>query len=84
MVVWDPAETQPPTGNGLLSVWDVESRSQRTLWMRPSLRDRWTQAVAQRREELTDRLARRNIRPFHMDGEFDGEAMSRYFLEATA
>jgi uncharacterized protein (DUF58 family) len=84
MVVWDPAETQPPTQNGLLSIWDVESRSQRTLWMRPSLRARWIEAIAQRRAELTERLARRNIRPFHMSGEFDSEAMSRYFLEATA
>ncbi len=45
MVVWDPAETQPPAENGLLSVWDVESRSQRTLWMRRSLRARWIEAV---------------------------------------
>jgi uncharacterized protein (DUF58 family) len=84
MVVWDPAEMQPPAQNGLLSVWDVESRSQRTLWMRPSLRARWVEAVTQRRAELTERLARRNIRPFHMSGDFDGEAMSRYFLEAAA
>lgn len=84
MVVWDPAETQPPAENGLLSVWDVESRSQRTLWMRPSLRARWIEAVEQRRMDLTERLARRNIRPFHMNGDFDGEAMSRYFLEAAA
>jgi hypothetical protein len=52
--------------------------------MRPSLRARWIEAVAQRRSELTERLARRNIRPFHMSGDFDGEAMSRYFLEAVA
>ena len=83
MVVWDPAETNPPTETGLLSVWDVESRSQRTLWMRPSLRARWIDAVARRRAELTERLARRNMRPFHVSRDFDGEAMSRYFLEAT-
>lgn len=84
MIVWDPAETNPPTETGLLSVWDVESRSQRTLWMRPSLRARWLDAIEQRRAELTERFARRNIRPFHMSRDFDSEAMSRYFLEAVA
>jgi hypothetical protein len=84
IVVWDPAETQPPAENGLLSVWDVESRSQRALWMRPSLRARWIEAIARRRADLTERFARRNIRPFHMSRDFDAEAMSRYFLEATA
>lgn len=84
MIVWDPAEMAPPAENGLLPVWDVESRSTRTLWMRPSLRARWIAAIAERRAELTERFARRNIRPFHVSGTFDDEAMSRYFLEAAA
>jgi hypothetical protein len=84
MVVWDHAEVSPPEQPGLLAVWDVESSSQRTLWMRPKLRTRWLDAIAQRRRELAERFARRNIRPFHFEGEFDAEAMSRYFLEAGA
>jgi hypothetical protein len=84
MIVWDPAEMNPPTETGLLSVWDVESRSQRTFWMRPSLRARWVDAIAQRRADLTERFARRNIRPFYVSRDFDSEAMSRYFLEAAA
>ncbi|MEJ0035681.1 MAG: MxaS protein [Gammaproteobacteria bacterium] len=84
MISWDPAETQPPAETGLLCVREVESRSQRTLWMRPKLRARWLEAVAQRRAELTERFARRGIRPFHLSRHFEGEAMSRYFLEATA
>lgn len=83
IVVWDPKEMQPPTHTGLMSVWDAESRAQRTMWMRPKLRERWIDAIAQRRAELAARFARRNIRPFYMYGEFDGEAMSRYFLEAA-
>ena len=84
MVVWDHAEIEPPGRSGLLSLWDVESRSQRTLWMRPALRAQWHEAVVRRRQEIAERCARRNIRPFHIEGEFDGEAMSRYFLEAGA
>jgi uncharacterized protein (DUF58 family) len=84
LVVWDRSEVQPPAETGLLSVWDVETQSRRTLWMRPALRARWIEAVARRRAELTGLFARRNIRPFHVVGAFDGEAMSRYFFEATA
>lgn len=84
IVVWDRAEIEPPREPGLLSIWDVESKSQRTLWMRPKLRARWLEAVAQRRWEIAEVFARRNIRPFHLEGEFEGEAMSRYFLEAAA
>jgi hypothetical protein len=84
MVVWDSSEIAPPAQTGLLSVWDVESHSQRTLWMRPELRTRWLESVARRRAELTAVFARRNIRPFYVSGRFDAEAMSRYFFEAAA
>lgn len=84
MVVWDAAELKPPAHSGLLSVFDVESQSQRTLWMRPKLRERWHEAVERRRAALAERFARRNIRPFYVTGRFDSEAMSRYFLEAVA
>jgi hypothetical protein len=84
MIVWDATELQPPAQTGLLSVWDVETQSQRTLWMRPALRARWLEAVARRRAELTALFARRDIRPFYVAGRFDGEAMSRYFFEAAA
>ena len=84
IVVWAAEEVQPPAHSGLLSVWDVESQSQRTLWMRPKLRSQWLDSVARRKADLAERLARRNIRPFYISGEFDGEALSRYFIEAAA
>jgi hypothetical protein len=84
MVVWDDAEIQPPRHNGLLSLRDVESGSQRTLWMRPALRARWAESVAARRAELDSLFARHAVRPFYLSGEFDGERLSRYFFEAAA
>ncbi len=84
MVVWDAVEVHPPQHNGLMTLRDAESGSQRTLWMRPALRARWREAVEQRRRQLDDLFARWAIRPFHLQGEFDGESLSRYFLEAAA
>src|SRR5262249_15668592 len=74
VVAWDAAEMRPPSQTGLLSMWDVESGSRRTLWMRPKMRERWVEAVAQRRAELTKLLEQRGIRPFFMEGEFEPEA----------
>ena len=57
LVVWDPAEIAPPAHSGLLPVWDGESQSQRTLWVRPKLRARWREAVAKRRAAAATRCS---------------------------
>jgi uncharacterized protein (DUF58 family) len=84
VIVWDPAEVEPPRQNGLALLRDMETQARRTLWMRPKLRTQWREAVAQRRAELNGWFAGRGIRPFYIEGEFDPESMSRYFLEAAA
>lgn len=84
MIVLDPAETDPPRTNALLAVQDVETGARRTLWLRPSVRDRWRDSVARRRFELDQLFAARAIRPFRVCGAFEGEALSRYFFEIPA
>jgi hypothetical protein len=84
LVVWDPAEIQPPKRDGLMPLRDVESGRQSTMWLRPSMRARWQDAVERRRAELNTLFAARGIRPFYMSGGFDGEALSQYFFEAMA
>jgi hypothetical protein len=83
MIVWDPAEIEPPAKDALTAFRDAESGARRTLWLRPKLRDQWRDAVAQRRMALDQLFAARAIRPFYTGGAFDGEAMSRYFFEAA-
>jgi hypothetical protein len=82
VVVWDPAETEPPTQNALASLRDAESGARRTLWLRPRLREEWRRAVVQRRAEIDGFFAAHAIRPFYMEGAFDADALSRYFFEA--
>ena len=81
MVVWDPAEVEPPSQNGLLPMRDLESAATATAWMRPRQRSRWREAVAARRAELARVFGSRRMLPHHVGGRFDAEAMSRYFLE---
>ncbi len=84
LVVWDPAEIQPPRQDGLMPLRDVESDRRSTVWLRPRMRARWQEAVERRREELNARFTAHGIRPFYITGEFDSEALSNYFLEASA
>lgn len=84
LVVWDPVEIQPPKHDGLMPLRDVESGRLSTVWLRPSMRSRWYEAVEQRQAELNRLFTARGIRPFYMTGEFDNEALSHYFFEATA
>ena len=84
MLVWDPAEIEPPAHDALAAVHDSESGVRRTLWVRPSLREAWRAAVARRRVELDRLFESRELRPFAVTGAFDSEAMSRYFFEAAA
>ena len=84
MIVSDPAETDPPRDNALLAVQDVETGARRTLWLRPSVRNRWRESVERKSAELNQLFAARAIRPFHLCGTFEGEALSRYFFEVSA
>ncbi len=83
MVVWSPAETAPPDGDGLARLRDLERSGLRELWLRPRLRQGWRQAVAARREQLQRRFAGRGLRPFFVSDPFDGEALTRYFVEGA-
>jgi uncharacterized protein (DUF58 family) len=84
VVIWDAAEIQPPAHDGLAQLRDVESGAQRTLWMRPRMREKWLESASARRTELNQLFASRAMRPFYVTGQFDGEAMSQYFFEVAA
>lgn len=84
LVIWDPAETRPPERDGLMPLRDVESGRRSTFWLRPNMRARWQEAVERRRAELNALFTARSVRPFYVSGEFDNEALSNYFFEATA
>jgi hypothetical protein len=82
LVVWDEAEIEPPATNAIAPLRDAESGTHRTLWLRQSLRTKWREGVARRRTEIEEFFAARMLRPFYVQGAFQGERLSRYFLEA--
>lgn len=84
IVVWDQTEITPPAQDGLLSLRDAESGAMQSVWLRRKTRQRWCDNVLQRRREIDKTFAVRDILPFHIDGDFDAERLSRYFLEQVA
>jgi uncharacterized protein (DUF58 family) len=84
MVVWDAAEIAPPQHASLLAVNDAESGEERRVWLSRGVRERWREGVARRRAELADVFGARGMLPFYVEGGFDPQALSRYFLEMTA
>lgn len=84
LVVWDLSEIEPPTQGNLLSVRDTESGQTGQLWLRKSTRQQWRDNVIRRRGEIADAFGANDIHPFHIDGSFDAEGLTRYFLEKVA
>jgi hypothetical protein len=84
LVVWDWAETDPPSNGALLSARDAESGARRTLWMRETLRMQWRASVERWRSEINALFGARGLQPFWVQGAFEAEALSRYFLESVA
>ncbi len=83
VVVWSRRETEPPRGEGLAQFADLERGGLAEIWLRPRLKRRWREAVATRRSGLEHSLAARGLRPFFMTDPFDGDALTRYFLEGA-
>jgi len=84
VVVHDPAELEPPEADGWLTLIDAESGRRRSLWLRESTRRRWREGVAARRAEIDAAFDALDVRPFHLVGAFDAEALTRYFIEGAA
>jgi hypothetical protein len=87
VIVWDPAETEPPETQALLALSDAETGLRRTLWLREPLREQWRDAVAARRAELRTVFEGRSLPPFELLGlqsGFDAEALTRHFMECVA
>lgn len=84
LVVWDPTEIEAPRQGRFVSLYDVESGQYSRMWLRDKIRRQWRRNVQRRRHEITAAFSRYDVRPFYLEGLFDAEALSEYFLEQVA
>jgi uncharacterized protein (DUF58 family) len=80
VVVRDRGEEQDLPAWGLIELRDLETGHRRLAVMRPSLREAWRRAGAERRTGL-DRLFRQYGRaPFHLVDQLDPDALAEHLL----
>jgi uncharacterized protein (DUF58 family) len=79
VVLWDPMETQVPSGRGLLRLRDSETGVERLLWLRQSLKDQWLKGIEQRRSDLHQLFSKFGRPPLFIEGAFHPDALTRYF-----
>lgn len=84
IVIWDREETTPPEAGQLLPMRDSETGKLRRLWLNHNSRKRWLNHVAARRHALIGAFDQHGIKPFFINGPFDAEQLSRYFMEEIA
>lgn len=81
MVLRDSAETTLPRGRGLARVRDLETGEQRTLWLRPALRERLRATVQQHDEQIDALCQRHGCNPLYLVDRFDADAVTAYFYQ---
>ena len=81
VVLWDASEMAPPASNAFVRLRDAETGSLRSLWLTPRLRRQWQEKIDARRQALDALFATRNLRPLYVNGGFDADAVSQYFIE---
>jgi uncharacterized protein (DUF58 family) len=80
VVLWQPVEFALSAGHGLAHAQEPESGERRFVWWRPSLRERWRLAHAERRAALRQIFLAQRLAPLFIEGAFDADAVTRHFL----
>ena len=79
VVLEDSRESEPSPRVGLVRVQDPETREERTLLMRPSLRHRLRAQAEQRKAAVFDCLTAHGAPPLVLTDRFDVDRVNRYF-----
>ncbi len=79
VVIWDRAEYELPRRNGLAWLRDAEGAGEHLIWVRPSLRRRSADRLAQAQRQLEARMQRHHLRPLYLLDGFDVDRVNAHF-----
>ena len=79
VVVWDAIELTLTARFGLAHIVDPETGRRRLVWWRAALRERWREALQQRRAALLHLFRAHRLKPLFIEGGFDADAVTRHF-----
>ena len=80
VVLGESEQSEDLPAFGIARVVDAESGAERTVLMRPRLRERMREQAEARRKRLDDVMTHRGCRPLDMSGSFRAEDVTRYFF----
>jgi len=83
LVLWDKKESGDLPRWGLVKFSDLEQGQTRTLWMRPSLKNKIQSAFRLRKQQLQHCFRSFGCEPLFMDQGYRAESISQYFLQLT-
>jgi len=81
LVLWDQKESSALPRWGVVKFSDLEQGKTRTLWMRPSLKNKIQSAFKQRKQQLQHCFRRFGYEPLFMHQGYCAESISQYFLQ---
>ena len=79
VVVWDAIELTLSSRFGLAHIVDPETGRQRLVGWRAALRERWHEALQQRRDSLRHLFRAHRLKPLFIEAGFDADAVTRHF-----
>lgn len=79
LVLWDEPDYAAWPDWGLVRLRDMEGDGSRLLWLRPGLKQRLIDALAERRNSLTQTFRSLGMEPLFMSGVYQAEQLSHYF-----
>ena len=79
VVVWDAIELTLSARFGLAHIVDPETGRQRLVGWRAALRERWHEALQQRRDALLHLFRAHRLKPLFIEAGFDADAVTRHF-----
>lgn len=81
LVLWDKKENSDLPRWGVVKFADLEQGQTRTLWMRPSLKNKIQSAFRQRKQQLQHCFRSFGCEPLFMHQGYHAESISQYFLQ---
>lgn len=80
-IVWQHHDADHfPSHAGWTEMRDSETGLRRSVWMRPNMKKRWQQSMADHFEKLNACFTHHRVKPLFVDGDVTGDQLSQYFL----
>lgn len=80
-IVWQHHDADHfPSHAGWTEMNDSETGQRRSVWMRPSMKNKWQQLMAEHFEKLDACFSHHLVKPLFVDGDVTGAQLSQYFL----